>query len=61
MDEDRTRPPFGALFALNMRVGTDSGDTYTEPEVRRWMDEAGVREVVRQGTPFGTSPIVGQK
>lgn len=26
--------PFGILFAPNMLVGTDGGDTYTESEVR---------------------------
>ena len=29
MDESRTYPPAGALFALNMLVNTQGGDTYT--------------------------------
>lgn len=57
--EDRTGPPFAALFALNMLVGTEAGDTYTESEVRHWMEEAGLRRVVRKDTPFGTSLIIG--
>jgi hypothetical protein len=61
VDEDRTGPPFAALFALNMLVGTEAGDTYTESEVRQWMDEAGLRQVVRKDTPFGTSLIIGRK
>jgi ubiquinone/menaquinone biosynthesis C-methylase UbiE len=61
MDEDRTRPAQGALFALNMLVGTESGDTYTEVEVRAWMDEAGLSGVTRRETAFGTSLIVGKK
>jgi SAM-dependent methyltransferase len=60
VDEDRTGPPFAALFALNMLVGTTAGDAYTESEVRRWMEEAGLRRVVRMDTPFGTSLIVGR-
>jgi ubiquinone/menaquinone biosynthesis C-methylase UbiE len=61
VDEDRTSPPFAALFALNMLVGTAAGDTYTESEVRRWMAEAGLSGVTRKETPFGTSLIVGRK
>jgi hypothetical protein len=61
VDEDRTSPPFAALFALNMLVGTATGDTYTESEVRRWMAEAGLSGVTREEMPFGTSLIVGRK
>jgi len=60
MDEERVTPSHGALFALNMLVGTSSGDTYTEGEVSGWMKEAGLSGVSRQGTPFGTSQIVGR-
>ena len=61
VDEDRTGPPFAALFALNMLVGTEAGDTYTESEVRQWMEEAGLHQVVRKDTSFGTSLIIGRK
>ena len=61
VDEDRTSPPFAALFALNMLVGTAAGDTYTESEVRQWMAEAGLSGMTRKDTPFGTSLIVGRK
>lgn len=60
MDEDRTGPPFAALFALNMLVGTEAGDTYTESEVRQWMEQEGLRHVVRKDTPFGTTLIIGK-
>ncbi|HUI65211.1 MAG TPA: methyltransferase [Bacteroidota bacterium] len=59
MDDDRVHPSHGALFALNMLVGTDSGDTYTEAEVRQWLLEAGFADISRQETPFGTSQIIG--
>jgi len=61
MDEDRTSPTQGALFALNMLVGTDVGDTYTEAEVHTWMDAAGLSGIARKETAFGTSLIVGRK
>jgi SAM-dependent methyltransferase len=61
MNEDRTSPPRGAFFALNMLVGTPAGDTYTEAEVRTWMEEAGLSAIVRKETPFGSTQIVGRK
>lgn len=60
LDEDRTGPPFGALFALNMLVGTETGDTYTESEVRGWMEEAGLNRIMRKDTDFGTSLMIGR-
>jgi SAM-dependent methyltransferase len=45
MDESRTTPPAGALFALNMLVNTDGGDTYTFPEVRKGLERAGFVDV----------------
>jgi hypothetical protein len=61
VNEDRLGPPFGVLFALNMLVATDAGDTYTESEVREWMVEAGLDGITRHDTPFGTSLIVGHR
>ena len=61
VDEDRTRPAFAAVFALNMLVGTEAGDTYTEAEVKAWMEAAGLGEMVRQDTDFGTTLITGRK
>jgi SAM-dependent methyltransferase len=61
VDEDRSGPPFSALFALNMLVGTESGDTYTESEVRGWMEEAGLGRIMRTDTDFGTTLIIGRR
>jgi ubiquinone/menaquinone biosynthesis C-methylase UbiE len=61
VDETRTGPPFGALFALNMLVGTAAGDTYTESEARQWMTEAGLSGMARTDTEFGTSLLIGRK
>lgn len=51
MEESRTRPPAGAMFALNMLVNTRGGDTYTFEEVREGLRKAGFTEVkqVRHG------------
>jgi SAM-dependent methyltransferase len=41
MDESRTTPPDGALFALNMLVNTPGGDTYTFTEIADTLRQAG--------------------
>jgi len=61
MDEDRTAPLGGALFALNMLVGTQAGDTFTESEVRSWMEEAGFKNVRRKDNPATTGLMMGRK
>jgi 2-polyprenyl-3-methyl-5-hydroxy-6-metoxy-1,4-benzoquinol methylase len=61
MDDDRTKPLSGALFALNMITGTDKGDTYTESEIQAWMKNAGFSDFRRIDQPFGTGQITGRK
>ena len=41
MDEQRTLPPEGAMFAINMLVNTRGGHTYTFNEVKQGLKEAG--------------------
>ncbi len=60
MDDDRIHPPFGAFFSLNMLVNTDSGDTYTESEVKGWLEQAGMTFVERKETR-STGLIIGIK
>lgn len=61
MDEDRTKPAGGAIFALNMLVGTKSGDTYTESEMKEWLNNAGISKIERKDTSFGFSLLIGYK
>lgn len=51
MEEDRTSPANGSLFALNMLVNTQGGDTYTFEEVEQGLEKAGFRDVqlIRKG------------
>ena len=42
MEDNRFEPMFGAFFALNMLTGTPGGDTYTESEIKSWMEQAGI-------------------
>ena len=61
MGEDRTQPVHGALFSINMLVGTASGDTYTEQEMREWFEAAGIFNIERKNTSFGSDLMIGTK
>ena len=62
VDEGRTSPPQPVLFALNMLVGTEAGDTYTESEIRGWLDAAGFRRPRRVDVPGrGTTLLLASK
>jgi len=45
MDESRTEPVAGALFAVNMLVGTESGGTYTFKEFQQDLIETGFSQI----------------
>ncbi|MGO8928159.1 MAG: methyltransferase [Limisphaerales bacterium] len=45
MEEDRTRPVAGALFAVNMLVATEGGGTFTFAELREDLVAAGFAEI----------------
>lgn len=45
MDDARTSPAYGALFAVNMLVATESGGTFTFSELREELEAAGFVEV----------------
>jgi SAM-dependent methyltransferase len=51
MSPDRTAPRAGALFAVNMLLGTEAGGTYTLDDMACWLGEAGFERVrlVRDG------------
>ncbi len=61
INEDRTGPARSALFALNMLVATEGGDTYTESELRAWMTAAGLSRIWRKDTAFETALVAGTK
>ncbi len=45
LDETRTRPAAGALFAVNMLVATEGGNSYTLSEYREDLEQAGFVDV----------------
>ncbi len=45
LSPDRTAPRSAALFAVNMLVGTEGGNSYTEAEIREALTQAGFTAV----------------
>jgi SAM-dependent methyltransferase/predicted transcriptional regulator len=61
MNNDRTQPTPGAVFAINMLVGTESGDCYTEQEVTEMLSAAGFKDISRTEFETGLSRMVAYK
>jgi predicted O-methyltransferase YrrM len=45
MEPDRTQPRDGAIFAVNMLVGTSGGNTYTYQEIHSGLEKAGFTRI----------------
>lgn len=61
MDDSRTTPADGALFALNMLVNTKAGDTYTLAEMRAWLEGAGCPRVTCDDSDPRLTLVIGHK
>jgi cyclopropane fatty-acyl-phospholipid synthase-like methyltransferase len=61
LESDKTSPKQGALFALNMLVGTPAGSTYSADEYTSWMHDAGFQEVRQIRLPGPSSLILGAR
>lgn len=56
-DDGRKKEPFPLLFAVNMLVNTEEGDTFTFQEYDAWLREAGFSDVVQLQAP-ALSPLI---
>jgi len=56
-NEDRTGPPIGVIFAVNMLVATEEGDTFTFGEISEWLREAGFTDARLLEAP-APSPLI---
>ena len=61
MNDDRTQPVSGAIFAINMLVGTEAGDCFTEQEVIEMLNTSGFKNVSRIEFETGLSQMIAQK
>jgi 3-hydroxy-5-methyl-1-naphthoate 3-O-methyltransferase len=57
VNAERTGPPMPLLFAVNMLVGTDVGNTFSFEEIAGWLGEAGFVKPRTVDCP-GPSPLV---
>jgi len=61
MNNERTLPVSGAVFAINMLVGTEAGDCFTEQEVTGMLTAAGFKNISRTEFETGSSQMIAQK
>ncbi len=63
LENAKDGPPFPALFSLNMLLGTDAGQSYSESELADMMAEAGLSDVRRVALelPNGAGIMSGRK
>lgn len=47
LDNDMAGPLFPALFSLNMLVGTPSGQSYSESQIKKMLSQAGAKNIQR--------------
>jgi len=61
MNNDRTQPISGAIFAINMLIGTEAGDCFTEQEVTEMLNASGFKNISRIEFETGLSQMIAQK
>jgi (2Fe-2S) ferredoxin/SAM-dependent methyltransferase len=61
LDADKTGPKAGALFALNMLVGTRAGSAYSEAEYADWLRGAGFEEPRRVALSGPTDLMIARR
>jgi SAM-dependent methyltransferase len=61
MNNERTLPVAGAVFAINMLVGTEAGDCFTEQEVSGMLTAVGFKNISRTEFETGSSQMIAQK
>jgi len=57
VNPERTGPPMGLIFAVNMLINTDRGDTWSFEEIAGWLKEAGFTNARTVEAP-GPSPLI---
>jgi ubiquinone/menaquinone biosynthesis C-methylase UbiE len=57
VNDDRTKPLPSLMFAVQMLVNTEKGDTFSFNEIKNWLEEPGFRKVRKLAAP-GPSPLI---
>lgn len=61
LNDQRIWPGSAAIFAVNMLVNTDEGNSFTEQEYRTWMKRAGFRSFQFRRLSKGSDLLLGMK
>ena len=57
VNDDRTKPLPSLMFAVQMLVNSEKGDTFSFDEIKSWLGEAGFEKVRKLDAP-GPSPLI---
>jgi ubiquinone/menaquinone biosynthesis C-methylase UbiE len=60
-NHERTGPPFALIFAVNMIVSTEAGNTYSFEEISSWLRETGFQNVRQLEAPAPSPLILADK
>lgn len=60
VDDERKDNLFGLLFAVNMLVNTEQGDTFSQTELQQWLREAGFGQTQVLEAPAPSPLIIGK-
>src|SRR6266480_523431 len=57
VNDDRTKPLPSLMFAVQMLVNTEKGDTFSFNQIKKWLEDAGFKKVRKLDAP-GPSPLI---
>jgi len=57
VNDDRTKPVPSLMFSVQMVVNTEKGNTFSFNEIKKWLEDAGFKEVRKLDAP-GPSPLI---
>ena len=57
VNEERTGPPHALIFAVNMLVHTEGGDTFSFGEISTWLQDSGFEDIRTVEAP-GPGPLI---
>jgi ubiquinone/menaquinone biosynthesis C-methylase UbiE len=57
VNDRRTEPTHSLMFAVQMLVNTEHGDTFSFNEIKSWLEDAGFKKVRKLEAP-GPSPLI---
>jgi len=61
VNDQRTEPAPALMFAVQMLVNTEKGDTFSFSEIKSWLEDAGFKKVGKLKTPHPSPLVVATK